>query len=299
MNIIKTLLAIIITIVLTLTSFIIALDINISNFFTKEEMEQTVENIDISHEINKIQNSSPTGESKAEIADIINFAYKEAENHGISSKLVDEIFNSKETKKFLGQIIGTTTDYIINENKNKNITSKQFNKLLDDNMDKWIKQSNTEISDSKKEVLVIRMKSAAAGVIDNLPSGSTIENKVNSNILSQIRFIFSDKVKLILVAITIISLLLLIIVKYRKGLWLVYSSLGIFLSGVAITSLSFLIGDMITFALRDYNVSFLISAFKNTLSQNIMITGITELLISLILFIIYIIHNKRVNQESL
>ena len=299
MNIIKTLLAIIVTIIITITLFILSLDINISNFFTKEQMENTVRNIDISHEISKIQNSSATAESKAEIADIINSAYQEAENHGISSSLVDHIFNSKEIKTFLGQIIGTSTDYIINGSKIKNITSDEFNKLLDDNIDKWIKESNTEISDSKKEVLIIRMKSAAASVIDNLPKITNIENKVDSNVLTEIRFLFSEKVKIILLSITIINLLLLIIIKYNKGLWLVYSSLGIFLSAVAITSLSFLIGDMIIFALKDYNISFLISAFKDTLSRNIMITGIIELLISLILFIIYIIHRKRVNQELL
>lgn len=293
MKFIKTILGIIFVLILSETLFILFLDINISKFFTKEEMENTVEKIDISHEINKIKNSSATSENKAEIADIINSAYTEAENHGISSNLVEEIFNSNEVKRFLGKIAGTTTDNIINGAKLKPVTSEEFNKLLDDNIDKWIKQSKIKISDSKKEVLVIRMKTVAKGVIDNLPQ---VTDQINQNDINKINFIFSNKVKITLIIVSIISFLLIILVKHQKGLWLLYSGTSILISGLAIIILSLLIGDIITYALQNYNLSFLVSAFSNTLSKNLMITGLIQIIISVLMYIIYIIHNKRVNQ---
>ena len=284
MKVIKTFLGIIFVIILSITLTTFFLTANISKFFTVEEMENTVEKIDISHEISKIQNSSATSENKAEIADVINSAYTEAENHGISGELVDVIFNSSEVKRFLGRIAGVTTDGIVNGNKLEPVTSYDFNKLLDDNIDKWIKQSGIEISDSKKEVLIIRMKTAAAGVIDNLP---VVTDKVDNDIINKINFIFSTKVKITLIIISIITFLLIVIIKYKKGLWLLYSGSAILISGLAVIAFSLLIGDMITYALQNYNLSFLVNAFSNTLSKNLMITGLIESSIAIIMFIFY------------
>lgn len=296
MKVIKTILALILMFVLSLSLFTLCFSINVSNFFAVDEMEKTVEKIDVSHEISKIQNSSATSFNKAEILDIINSAYREAENHGISSKLVDEIFNSSEVKMFLGRIVGTTTDNVINDANIEPVTSDDFNKLLDDNIDKWISNSGVEISDSKKEVLVIRMKSAAAGVIRNLPTSDDINDKLSSEKKGYVQFIFSDKFRIGLVIISVLCFILLVIVKRKGRVWLLYGGSSLVISGLGLIVLSLIIDDMITFALKDYNVSFMINAFNDALSHSIMINGFVFVIISIFMFIIYGVYRKRVNQ---
>lgn len=298
MKLVKTFLSIILSIMLISSLFTVSLIINISHFFKVDSMEKTIKNINISHEINKIQNSSATSEEKSEIADIINSAYEEAENHGISGELVDTIFDSNEVKQFLGKIVGTTTDNIINNNKEKSVTSEDFNQLIDDNIDKWIKESNIDISDSKKEVLVIRMKSVGKGIVENLPISENIVENIDQDYLNIIQFIFSFKVKLILISISLISLVSLILLNRKKSTWLLYSGFSTLLTSIGLISISIIIFDIITYILKGYNLSFMISAFSNTLSKNVMITGFIFLIISLILFTIYYLKHKKTNQLS-
>lgn len=293
MNVFKTILSWILSIVLGVSLFTVFMLGNISSFFTEDSMQKTVENIDVSHEISKIKNSSATSGNKAEIADIIDMAYNEAESHGISTKLVDEIFNSTEVKQFLGKAVGSTTDAIINGTDTKPVTSEEFNKLLDDNMDKWIKKSGVEISDSKKEVLVIRMKSASAGVIDNLPSANTLTKKVNQNTVDQIQFLFSAKVKTALIIISVACLLLLIALKRKNNKWLLYGGIPPLIAGLFTIGISFIIVDVLTAALNEYNLSFMVSAFSNALSHNIMVTGLVSIIVSILFFITYGLLGKK------
>ncbi len=286
-NLFKTILSWILSIVLGVSLFTVFMIGNISSFFTEDSMKKTVEDIDVSHEISKIKNSSATAGNKAEIADIIDMAYSEAESHGISTKLVDEIFNSNEVKQFLGKAVGSTTDAIINGSDTKPITSEEFNKLLDDNMDKWIQQSGIEISDSKKEVLIIRMKSASAGIIDNLPTADSLTTKVDKNILANVQFLFSAKVKTTLVVIGLVSLILLIFLKRKNNKWLLYSAIPSLMAGLITIGISFIIVDVLTAALNQYNLSFMLSTFSNVLSHNIMITGLISVIISILLFVSY------------
>ena len=297
MKLVKIFLSVIVSIILICSLFTVSLIINIGHFFKVESMEKNIKKINISHEINKIQNSSATSEEKSEIADIINYAYEEAENHGIPKELVDTIFDSNEVKQFLGKIVGTATDNIINKNNEKAVTSEEFNQLIDDNIDKWIKESNTTISSSKKEVLVIRMKSVGKGIIDNLPTSQNVVENVNQDYLDKLQLIFSLKLKLILIGISIISLITLILLNRKKSKHLLYSASSFLLTAISLIIISIIIIDIITYILKGYNISFMINAFNHTLSKDVMITGIVFLIVSIILFITYYLKNKT-NQLS-
>lgn len=293
MNAVKTLFSWVLATILGVSLFILFMLGNISSFFTTGNMQKAAANIDVSHEIQKIKNSTATTSHKAEIADIINSAYTEAENHGIPSNLVDEIFNSQEVKEFLGKSLGGTTDYLINGNKETKVTSEEFNKLIDDNMDDWIKQSGTTISDSKKEVLVVRLKNASAGVIDNLPNSTNISNTVNNNTLKDVQFLFSSQVKVALVITSVISLLIIFFLKRKHNKWLLYSGIPTIIAGLITLGVSFIIVDLFTTALSKYNLTFMVSAFSDTLGNHILITGIVAIVISVIMLIIYKLTQKK------
>lgn len=291
---IKNFLSILSAIILIISLFALNLIINISTFFTIEKMQQNISKIDVVHEINKIKNSSATSQNKAEISDIINTAYDEAEKHGISDKLVDTIFNSKEIKTYLGSVAGTTTDYIINNNLNT-ITIDEFNQILDENIDNWIKKSKTEISDSKKEVLLVRMKNAGNQIINNLPTKEKLESALGIKNIKNIQFIFSNATKIILAALILISLIIIIITRRQYHKYLLYIGSSTLISSLFIIGTSFIIVDIITSMLTNYNLSFMTSTLNESLGYQIFISGIILCGISLIILFIYNILKKALH----
>ena len=297
MKALKTILAWIFSIILAVSLFGLFMIANISSFCTTENIQKATAQIDVSHEISKMQNSTNAGH-KAEISDIVTTAYEEAENHGISSDLVDEIFNSEEVKIFLGQIIGNTTDYLINGTENKIVTSEDFNKLLDDNMDKWIKNSGISISDSKKEVLVIRMKSASAGIIDNLPTPQTLSSNFTQDSLDKMQQLFSPTFKTTLVIICAFSLIMLLILKHRYHKWLLYVAVPTIIIGLLTVATSFVIVDVLAMLLNQYCLSFMVSIFSDGLAHSIFITGLIAIIIAIIIFIIYGLMGKKGQKKT-
>lgn len=298
MKILKTIIALFISMLVICALYTLFILGNISSFFSVDNIEKATSNIDIVHEIEKIQNSTATAGKKAEIADIVDTAYNEAESHGISKKLVDEIFNSNEVKGFLGKAVGSTADYVVNGNETKPLTSEDFNKILDKNIDKWIKNSNTEISDSKKEVLIIRIKNASAGIINNLPNTETINKSLSKDTVNNIQFIFSSKVKTALVIIIVISLTIIFFLKKKEYQWLAYMCAISLLTGLFTVATSFVINDVVSLSLTNYNLTFMTNAFSTIFSHQILTTGIISIIVAIILFIIYIVLNKKLKEAK-
>ncbi len=282
----KTILNQIITIVFSVVLFCLIMIILISNFFTVETMQKNFQNIDVVHEIKKIQNSTTAGTS-AEVADLIDTAYTEAENHGIDKELVNTIFNDKETKNFLGLLVGTTTDYVINGKKEDIPTSEDFDKLLDDNIDRWIKESGISISDTKKEVLLIRMKSMSSGIIDNIPNYNTVKNTVNNNVLTTIKLIFSENIKIALSILTITLIIILYLINRKNKSTLKYIGNTLFITSVLMLIVSFSLEDVVAYVLSGYNLTSLINSFVNLMMQKVIIIAIILFIIGLICRIIY------------
>ncbi len=282
----KTILNQIITIVFSVVLFCLIMIILISNFFTVETMQKNFQNIDVVHEIKKIQNSTTAGTS-AEVADLIDTAYTEAENHGIDKELVNTIFNDKETKNFLGLLVGTTTDYVINGKKEDIPTSEDFNKLLDDNIDRWIKESGISISDTKKEVLLIRMKSMSSGIIDNIPNYNTVKNTVNNNVLTTIKLIFSENIKIALSILTITLIIILYLINRKNKSTLKYIGNTLFITSILMLIVSFSLEDVVAYVLSGYNLTSLINSFVNLMMQKVIIIAIILFIIGLICRIIY------------
>ncbi len=293
MKILKAIIALLLSVFAIIALYTLFVIANISSFFSTDNIQKATSNIDIIHEIEKIQNSTATTGKKAEIADIINTAYDEAESHGIPKTLVDEIFNSKEVKSFLGEAVGNTTDYIVNGKVTESLTSEDFNKLLDDNIDKWIEDSNTDISDSKKEVLVIRIKNESRGIIDNLPNTETINKTFDEKTLNQIRFIFSNKVKVALVILIVTAMTIILLLKRKQNKYLGYIGAIALITGLITVATSFIINDIVALALNNYNLSFMTNSFSSIFSHQILITGIVSTVISIIIFIIYGLLNRK------
>jgi len=293
MKVFKTIIALLMSILIIGALYVLFILGNISSFFSVNNIEKATSNIDIVHEIEKIQNSTATAGKKAEIADIVNTAYNEAESHGISKDLVDEMFNSKEVKSFLGKAVGGTADYIVNGKKPTPLTNEDFNKILDENIDKWIENTNTDISDSKKEVLVIRIKNASAGIIKTLPNAETITKTVDKETLNNIQFLFSSQVKTALVILIALGLIIIFFLKKKENKWLAYLGLIALVTGLMTIATSFVINDIVALSLTNYNLTFMTNSFSTIFSHQILTTGIVTIIISAIILVMYIMLNRK------
>jgi len=70
------------------------------------------------------------------------------------------------------------------------------------------------------------------------------------------------------------------------------------MTGLLTIATSFVINDVVTLALNDYNLTFMTNVFSTKFSHQILITGIVSGLISIIIFIIYIFLNKKTQEQK-
>ena len=276
----------IITIVFSVVLFCFVMIMITSSFFTEEMMQKNFQRINVIHEMKKIQNSTTSGTS-AEVADLINTAYAEAESHGIDKKLVNTIFNDKETKNFLGALAGSTTDYVVNGTKGSIPTSEDFNKLLDNNIDRWIDESGVSISDSKKEVLLIRIKSMSSGIIDNMPNYMSVKGAVNNKVLDTINFIFSDMVKVILGGLVILFVIILYLLNRKDAATFKYVGGALLISSVMMFVVSFSLEDVVAYVLSGYNLTSLINSLVNLMMMWVIIMAAILLVLGILLLLVY------------
>lgn len=276
----------IITIVFSVVLFCFVMIMITSSFFTEEMMQKNFQRIDVIHEMKKIQNSTTSGTS-AEVADLINTAYAEAESHGIDKKLVNTIFNDKETKNFLGALAGSTTDYVVNGTKGSIPTSEDFNELLDNNIDRWIDESGVSISDSKKEVLLIRIKSMSSGIIDNMPNYMSVKGAVNNKVLDTIKFIFSDMVKVILGGLVILFVIILYLLNRKDAATFKYVGGALLISSVMMFVVSFSLEDVVAYVLSGYNLTSLINSLVNLMMMWVIIMAAILLVLGILLLLVY------------
>lgn len=276
----------IITIVFSVVLFCFVMIMITSSFFTEAMMQKNFQRIDVIHEMKKIQNSTTSGTS-AEVADLINTAYAEAESHGIDKKLVNTIFNDKETKNFLGALAGSTTDYVVNGTKGSIPTSEDFNKLLDNNIDRWIDESGVSISDSKKEVLLIRIKSMSSGIIDNMPNYMSVKGAVNNKVLDTIKFIFSDMVKFILGGLVILFVIILYLLNRKDAATFKYVGGALLISSVMMFVVSFSLEDVVAYVLSGYNLTSLINSLVNLMMMWVIIMAAILLVLGILLLLVY------------
>ena len=289
----RTLLSCLISLFMIITLVLIFTIYNISSFFSTDSIQRTASDIDVTHEVEKIKNSSATVGTKAELSRIIDTAYATAEAYGISDKIIDEAINSKEVKQFFGKIVGNTTDYVINGTEPQLITSDEFSEIIDNNIDQWIENSGAKLQGNKKDILVSKIKDETAIIIDSLPSNEIATNAINQDVLEMVRFLFSEKVKMALIIINVFLIGLLILLKRKNSKWLLYNGFSFIMAGFITMITSFIMVDILVSALKTYNLTFMISSFVKQLSENILITGICSVALALILYTLYWILSRK------
>lgn len=285
-NILKSLLTILSMIVFFITLLLTIIIFNISYFFNADNITKGVLEMDIAKALNEIENSNAGGMT---ITEVLDNAYIVAEYYGVSSKVIDEMVNDKDIKEFFGRTAGNVTDYIINNENNEVLTSEEFNIILDNNIDIWIKESNVTVTEKQKKDFLDTVKKESGQIIDNLPTSQVLAEKLGINKLDIIQKTFSNQTKMLIMTILLIFLLLIGILKWEEHRNIAYIGYVTLIVSIMTIGIGLLSSDLITIILSKTGIFLDLSLFSNMLMKQFIITGVIGIIIAIILYILHLI----------
>lgn len=289
-NILKKIIVLLSSGVFLITLMLLIVILNISYFFTTDNITNGVLKMDIAKTLDEVENANI---DSSEVTEILDNAYIVAEYYGVSSDVIDEMVNDDAVKEFFGVMAGNVTDYIVNGTDSKALTSEDFNKILDNNIDRWIKKSGVKVTDSQKEDFLKTVKSQSGQIIDSLPTASAIADKLELSNLDEIRVIFNEQTKIVLSVLLLISLALIIILKRKDFRFIVYIGYAALVSGIMTIGIGLISNDLITMVLMRSDVFLDVSTFGNMLSKQFLITGAVLIGIALVSYIVHLLIKKK------
>lgn len=294
-KIFKGLLILISTIVFFVSLLFFVVICNISYFFSVDNIAKGVSRMDVSKAMNEFEKSKEAGMILTEVLDN---AYIVAEYYGVSSKVIDKMVMDQQVKNFFGQAVGNVSDYIVNGTTNDQVSSLQFNQILDSNIDDWIKESNVSVSDKQKKDFLETVKKQSGKIIDNF-SPNIVTEKLGINNLTMLQKIFSIQTKIKLLFALITSGVLIVWLKRKNYENIVYIGYMSLIVGIITIGLALLSGDLITIVLSKLGILLDVSLFSNMLTNQFIITGIIFVITSICLYLLYLILRKNKMEEAI
>lgn len=289
-NILKNLITIISTVVFFITLMLMIVILNVSYFFTVDNVTEGIMQMDIEKALEEMENSNTGGST---ITEVLDNAYIVAEYYGVSSDVIDEMVNDDAIKQFFGIIAGNMTDYVINGTENTILTSEDFNEILDENIDSWIEKSNVEVTEEQKEQFLETVKSQSGQIIDNLPTMSVITEKLEITNLDEIQTIFNKQTKIIIGTILVVSLLLILILKRKECKNIMYIGYACLLAGILTIGIGLFSNDLITMILAKSEIFLDVSLFGDMLMKQFIITGVACIVVAITLYTIYLVLRRK------
>ena len=225
-----------------LISFILVITLfySTTNLITVLSLKQSINKNSIKEMITDIDLETETKENaeiKKVVDDFLNPIYEETRELGISDEVVLKIINSEEVKDFIGNISGNFVDYIVTGKNQKIINTTDIESLVTtaiNDVSQYI-----EISDEDKTNIINVVKDEFTELESDIPDTSIIDDGMDNDtkqIISYVRFILGFKYLLILIIIFIVSILGLLLVRFKDAKWVKYVSITLLVVSI-ITSI--------------------------------------------------------------
>ena len=232
--------------------------------------------------------------NNVEIKILFDEVYTSANEIGISSSDVDKFINSDAVKEFMGSYMETITTYLAT-GEEITITKEELKKLTDYSVDDLLTKTDQKIdTETKKKILTI-IDEQADQIISDLPKPSEIVTDIDQNTLKTINFIFSIELKIILI-VSIVSITgLIALLLWHPFRFIKWFSISNTIASTFIIGLSFVISPIINWSLEGESSVILdiIMSFINQFESSLLISGIIGLIISIILYVIYVLLKKK------
>lgn len=272
----------------SLTLFILIL--SMGNFFTAKNIETELAKINFS----KLAPTSETPGNKV-VNNAIDEIYIALEEYSIPRDVTEQIIDSDFGKQVIGKVTGNIATYIMTGKEEQVLTEKDFNTLIDQNIDDIIAKSGNRITEKQKTQLVGYIKDNSGKVVKSFPSASVVANEVPDEMLQMIRRIFSTGVKIGLEIVIALCLILLVIMHRKQGKWILYTFVSLLLTGLCLVFGAFVITPLFSLALSAEGgiVVQLIDTCMEALQMKVIGIGMIFTTLSVIVLILYRVYKVK------
>ncbi|MEI3530699.1 MAG: hypothetical protein V8Q75_06570 [Bacilli bacterium] len=232
--------------------------------------------------------------NNVEIKLIFDEVYTSANEIGINSSDVDKFINSDAVKEFMGSYMETITTYLAT-GEEINITKEELKKLTDYTVDDLLTKTDQKIDTETKKKIITIIDEQADQIISDLPKPSEIVTDIDQNTLKTINFIFSIELKIILI-VSIVSITgLIALLLWHPFRFIKWFSISNTIASTFIIGLSFVISPIINWSLEGESSVILdiIISFINQFESSLLISGIIGLIISIILYVVYVLLKRK------
>ncbi len=260
--------------------------------------ENTVRNMVSSLEIEKEVENNP--ELKESLEETLMPIYDITREVGLSDDVVLKLLDTDEVKDFIGDIGSNVYEAIITGKSQKIINVQNIERIISEAIDDINALDIYEIDNKTKDEIINFFKEEASEYEDLLPETDIIldglsEEEVKT--LDIVRFTLSNELIMIVSIITLGSFFLIILLNLAKWKWIKVSS-GIVLGS---TILMILVTSVILGVNNYYlasNYAYISDFIKEYVNLNYLLSGITFLVMLVILITYSIVLKRKVKKEE-
>ena len=209
-------------------------------------------------------------------------------------KMLEKFLNDEDINEVVDVLVDNYTNYQSNENyKISQSDVDKLKKYIDDHQDfiKEISDEDINIEDIKKEITVDNIDKNAKKAIEKLDE---LPEEIKP-VVTSYKYITLGPVKLVLIALIVVCIALMILISWSLIKWMKSTGICLITNGVLISLLYLFIDAAKSMVMRVINNNTL---FNNISFNNILIIGLSELIIGIILIVVYKLLNKKTNKEE-
>lgn len=280
-KVLSSFIAVVLSIFLFCSLFLIVLFSNVEHNLSKDVIVKTIKKVEIVRDQDEY--SVP-----GELSSFIDQVYQVASSVGIEEKLVDQFLNSDTLKETIATIVGNTTEMLLSGESENFISLEEWNQMLDQVMEVTVEELQLDVSDEAKDAFLNKMKEETNPMIEKINQAQIIEENFDTQELETIRYIFSEKTKVILWSSLLITLILIFLLQRKTGAWLLYLGVPTLVLALLLLFSGMVMIPLVSVLTTDGSLTI---AMMNIMIQNIQhsffISGIVLFLIAIACFLFH------------
>lgn len=263
------------------------------NITTKENMKQIVKNTDFTKEI---KNRTET----KQMNDIFRDIYTVADKYHIPEQFIDSVLNDATTKDFLGTVASNVIEETLTGKDEKILTEKDLNQLLENNMDHFQEVSKIQLNEEQQQNFLNLAKEHSATIIEILPTTTELQSYLSPSMIDGMKLLNSNQLLYIFLGIIIISSILILCLKWKEKIWLLYFATPLFFSGIVLVMLAYAAPTILSILLQSSNdlLYLFVDQLALHLKEYLTLIGIILFICSILIYILYFIGKKFLSSKQ-
>lgn len=263
------------------------------NITTKENMKQIVKNTDFTKEI---KNRTET----KQMNDIFRDIYTVADKYHIPEQFIDSVLNDATTKDFLGTVASNVIEETLTGKDEKILTEKDLNQLLENNMDHFQEVSKIQLNEEQQQNFLNLAKEHSATIIEILPTTTELQSYLSPSMIDGMKLLNSNQLLYIFLGIIMISSILILCLKWKEKIWLLYFATPLFFSSIILVMLAYASPTILSILLQSSNdlLYLFVDQLALHLKEHLTIIGIVLFIGSILIYILYFIGKKFLSSKQ-